>query len=159
MSTWVLARLKNRKPKLLRRRKSIDLWCRSTGVVVSLSGERKSRKRGDDSSGSCTAECISKGAVFCRRKGRRRDRILLSGTRRTKAPTGKLNAPSPRDIAHWVLSSRTVERVLPPKDIISSCPEIVIRLIKRKYEFRRSPSKMLNLLSRRRLLCIPGDQF
>jgi hypothetical protein len=82
--------------------------------------------------------------INCRRKS--------LGMRRTSTPTGRETAPIAIDKAHCVLSRRMVDKALPPTDIMIACPQIVMMLMPIKNKFRLIPSKMLNLLSRRRLL-------
>lgn len=79
--------------------------------------------------------------------------IRSLGIRRITIATGRDIAPRASEIAHWTLLRRIVERALPPKEMISICPATVTRLIAMKYQFLCRPSKILSLLSRRRLLC------
>ena len=64
---------------------------------------------------------------------------------------GRERAPRKRDMAHCVLSRRTVDRALDPRKTMRTCPRIVMMLIPMKNQFRLMPSKMFNLLSSRRL--------
>jgi hypothetical protein len=65
---------------------------------------------------------------------------------------GSESAPRRMDIAHCLPSRRIVDRALEPTNTMITCPQIVIILMPIKNQFRLMPSKMLNLLSRRRLL-------
>lgn len=79
--------------------------------------------------------------------------IRSLGMRRIMTATGIDIAPRPSDIAHWTPLRRRVDRALSPKEMISTCPAMVTRLIAMKYQFLCRPSKTLSPLSRRRLLC------
>ncbi len=75
-----------------------------------------------------------------------------SGMRRMSTAIGRERAPRRIEIAHCLASRRTVDRALEPIFTMSTCPQIVMKLMPIKNQFRLMPSKMLNLLSRRRLL-------
>ena len=79
--------------------------------------------------------------------------IRSLGMRRIMTAIGRDIAPRASDIAHSTPLRRIVDRALPPKEMISTCPAMVTRLIAIKYQFLCRPSKTLSLLSRRRLLC------
>lgn len=67
-------------------------------------------------------------------------------------PTGMDMNPRTSDIAHCFGVRVVAESALPPKKMIEHCPIMMTRLTAMKYGFRRMPSKMLSLLSKRRLL-------
>jgi hypothetical protein len=79
--------------------------------------------------------------------------IKSLGMRRIMTATGRDIAPRASDMAHWTPLRRVADRALPPKEMMSTCPVMVTRLIAMKYKFLLRPSKILSLLSRRRLLC------
>ena len=79
--------------------------------------------------------------------------IKSLGMRRIMTPTGRDIAPRPSDMAHSTPLRRLVDRASPPKEMKSTCPIMVTRLMAMKYQFLCRPSKTLSRLSRRRLLC------
>lgn len=77
-----------------------------------------------------------------------------SGTNRSSTPTGIDRNPSTRAMPHrpGVCPSPAMEKAAPPKKTMMICAPLTRMLIPMKYGFCDSPSNMLSLLSRRRLL-------
>lgn len=85
-------------------------------------------------------------------------RMIQSGIRRMMIPTGMEIKPRTRAIAHKVPcmagseGGSAIWKAAPPTKMMRTCPPHMMMLIPMKNQFWLIPSKMLNLLSKRRLL-------
>ncbi|KAM5524820.1 hypothetical protein FOXG_17825 [Fusarium oxysporum f. sp. lycopersici 4287] len=86
------------------------------------------------------------------RKPGRHAAIHSSGQSLISAPHGTEMAPRPIDSPHSLPFKRTISKASLPTKMMRTWPPIMMRLIMMKKTLRWRPSKMLSLLSNRRLL-------
>lgn len=102
---------------------------------------------------SSSSEMVSSGLLgrLFKYSGTSRRRSS-SGMRRITAPIGIERKPRTIEYAHWAPLRRTTLKAFPPTNMIMTWPPTITQLIAIKNQLRVTPSKILNLLSRRRLL-------
>lgn len=123
----------------------------SSRTSVKAAGRCWKRSSLSETVNSGTLECALRlsdsGITFSR---------SASGMRRMTMPMGIDKKPRRMAVPHIipVCPPDAILKALPPTKTMSTCPPHIMALIPMKNQFLNKPSKMLNWLSRRRLLCL-----